>query len=118
MVSEKDMPIGNTIATFFNKLGGAISVSVAQNIFSNTLIDQLRNNVPGVSPAAVINAGATHVREAVAPRELRGVLKAYSEATQRTFILPIACAGLAFIVSLTMEWKSVKGNKLSVPKEN
>lgn len=115
VLDEKDMPIGNAVAIFFNTLGGAISISIAQNIFSNTLLKQLPKDAPGVNPLKVVNAGATHIREVVAKAQLPGVLTAFDKAITTAFILPIAVAGLAFLSSLLMEWKSVKGKKLGVP---
>lgn len=84
---------------FFNSLGGAISISIAQNLFSNALTSELVEYAPGVNPATVIAAGATHVREVVSAAQLPGALKAYDGAITRTFILPIATSGLAFIIS-------------------
>ncbi|KAI4819857.1 putative major facilitator superfamily transporter [Aureobasidium sp. EXF-8845] len=112
VLEEKDMPSGNAIAIFFNSLGGAISISIAQNIFANTLVKDIIKNAPGVNPAAVISAGATHVREVVSAAELPGVLAAYSNAVTTAFIVPIATSGLAFIVSLFIEWKSIKGKNI------
>ncbi len=112
VLDEKDMPIGNAVAIFFNTLGGAISISVAQNIFSNTLLKQLRENVPQINPVRVISAGATHIRDVVPPRLLPDVLLSFDKAVTTAFILPIAVSGLAALSSLLMEWKSVKGKSL------
>ncbi|KAI9751495.1 MAG: hypothetical protein M1835_001212 [Candelina submexicana] len=112
VLNSKDMPTGNALAIFFNSLGGAIAISVAQNIFSNTLIKQIPIHAPGVNTAAIIAAGATHVKEVTPPKSLAGVLQAYSIAVDRAFTMPIAVGGIAFIFSLFVEWKSVKGKKL------
>ena len=114
VLSKKDMPIGNAVGIFFNSLGGAISISIAQNIFSNTLIKQIPKLAPRVNPQMVIAAGATHVREVVPKESLPGVLEAYNRAVTSSFILAIACGGLAFCVSWLFEWKSVKGKKLEI----
>ena len=100
VLNAKDMPTGNALAIFFNSLGGSISISIAQNIFSNTLVQQLPLRAPGVNPATIIGAGATHVREVTPPEQLSGVLQAYDMAVTRALILPIAVGGLAFIASL------------------
>lgn len=100
------------VAIFFNTLGGSISISIAQNIFSNTLVKQLPIQAPTVNLRTIIAAGATHVREVVTPAQLPGVLLAYNQAVTSTFILPIAVGGLAALSSLLMEWKSVKGKSL------
>lgn len=114
VLSKKDMPSGNAVAIFFNTLGGAISISVAQNIFSNTLVKQIPEYAPNVDPSVIISAGATNVQSVTPPADLPGVLEAYNVAVTRTFILPIACAGLACLCSLLFEWKSVKGKKLEM----
>ena len=41
VLPAKDMPTGNSLAVFFNSLGGAIAISIAQNIFANTLVKEL-----------------------------------------------------------------------------
>jgi len=76
------------------------------------LIKQLPKDAPGVDPAQIIGAGATHIRKITTPQQLPGILIAYDKAITTAFILPIATAGLAFLSSLAMEWKSVKGKKL------
>lgn len=114
VLPEKDMPIGNAVAIFFNTLGGAISVSIAQNIFSNTLVQQLPKLAPDVDVRAVVAAGATHIRQVVRPEQLNGVLWSYNKAVTTAFVLPIAVGGIALLSSLLMEWKSVKGKKLQM----
>jgi hypothetical protein len=112
VLNEKDMPTGNAIAIFTNSLGGAVSVSAAQNIFSNQLVDQLQEKVPQIPAQLVVAAGATRVDQVVPAKLLPGALEAYNSAVTTAFILPIACAGVAFLVSWGFEWKSVKGKKL------
>ncbi len=112
VLPEKDMPVGNAVAIFFNTLGGAISISIAQNIFSNTLVKELPKHAPTVNPRLIVAAGATHFRDVLKPEQLAGVLQSYDIAVTTAFILPIAVGGLAAISSLLMEWKSVKGVSL------
>ncbi|KAI9754653.1 MAG: hypothetical protein M4579_004616 [Chaenotheca gracillima] len=112
VLNSKDMPTGNAIAIFFNSLGGAISISIAQNIFSNTLTQEIPKLTTGIDPATIIAAGATHVREVTPAAQLDGVLLAYDLAIKKAFILPIVVGGLALVASFFVEWKSVKGKKL------
>ena len=114
VLNKKDMPSGNAVAIFFNSLGGAIAISIAQNIFSNTLISQIPKLTRNVDPAVIVGAGATNIRAVTPPEELPGVLEAYNVAVASTFILPIACAGVACLCSLLFEWRSVKGKKLEM----
>ncbi|KIW67751.1 hypothetical protein PV04_06981 [Phialophora macrospora] len=114
VLSKKDMPVGNAVAIFFNSLGGAISISIAQNIFSNTLIKEIPRHTQGVNPWTIVMAGATHIREVTPPAQLQGVLYAYNIAVTHSYILSIACSSIAFLFSLGFEWKSVKGKKLEM----
>ncbi|KIV78873.1 hypothetical protein PV11_06479 [Exophiala sideris] len=114
VLKRKDMPVGNAVAIFFNSLGGAISISIAQNIFSNGLVKEIPKYTTGVNPQTIINAGATHIREVTPASQLVGVLTAYNIAVTNAYILSIACASIAFLFSLGFEWKTVKGKKLEM----
>ncbi|ORY13473.1 major facilitator superfamily domain-containing protein [Clohesyomyces aquaticus] len=112
VASEKDMPTANACVMFFNSLGGAIAISIAQNIFVNSLSSEILKRAPGVDPRIVIGAGATHVRQVVPKEMLTRVLEAYTKAIDNAFTLAIATAGIAVFVSFFMEMRSVKGKKL------
>ncbi|OAK95148.1 MFS general substrate transporter [Phaeosphaeriaceae sp. SRC1lsM3a] len=112
VASQEDMPTANALVMFFNSLGGAISISIAQNIFVNSLKREVPKHAPGLDPQIVLGAGATFVRKVVPQNLLEGVLVAYTSAIVSAFILSIALGSLAFLVSLALEWKSVKGKGL------
>jgi hypothetical protein len=112
VLPPKEMPSGNAVAIFFNSLGGAISLSIASNIFDNTLKRDLPGAGGGLDPATVLQAGGTALRNLVPAQFLPEVLFAYNKALTTAFILPIAVACLSFLSSLLFEWKSVKGIKL------
>ena len=104
----------DALTIFFNSLGGALAISIAQNIFSNTLAQELVKLAPSLNPATIIAAGATHVADVTPPALLPAVLQAYDIAVTRAYTLSIATGCIAFICSFFMEWKSVKGKKLSM----
>jgi len=112
VASEKDMPTANALVMFFNSLGGAISISIAQNIFVNTLAREVPKHAAGLDPKVVLNAGATYIKYVVPPEQLPGVQVAYTKAIVTAFIVAIAVGILAFFTSFGMEWKSVKGKKI------
>lgn len=114
VLSKKDMPVGNGIAIFFNSLGGAISISIAQNIFANSLVKEIPKYAPGLDPQVLLMAGATNVRKVVPEAMLEGVLIGYNKAVTNAYILAIACGGCAVVASVLFEWKSVKGKKLAM----
>ena len=45
-LSRTDMPIGNATPVFFNSLGGAVPISVAQSTFGNNLFEEVPKHVP------------------------------------------------------------------------
>lgn len=112
VTNEKDMPTANACVMFFNSLGGALSISIAQNIFVNTLAKQIPRYVPGFDPTIIAHAGATNLRKVVPPNLLPAILEGYNRSIVTAFILAIATASIAFFVSLGMEQKSVKGKKI------
>ena len=114
VLSKKDMPVGNGIAIFFNSLGGALSISIAQNIFANSLVKEIPKYAPGLDPQVLLMAGATNIRKVVPPELLQGVLEGYNKSVTNSYILSIACGGLAVLCCALFEWKSVKGKKFEM----
>jgi hypothetical protein len=112
VLSSRDMPTGNSLAIFFNSLGGAISISIAQNIFQNGLVENLPIYAPNIPPSAVISAGASYLRDLIPEQVLQGVLKAYMIALDQAFVLPIAVGGIAAGCALFVEARSIKNIKL------
>lgn len=108
----RDMPTANACVLFFNSLGGALSVSIAQNIFVNTLVKEMPKYVAGFDRQMLAQAGAMDLRAVVPAKLLPGVLHGYNTAIVTAFILAIACSSVAFLVSLCMEQRSVKGSKV------
>ncbi|KAJ7174071.1 major facilitator superfamily domain-containing protein [Mycena crocata] len=108
VLSLEDIPVGTSLVMLMESLGGAIFVSVGQNIFSNQLISGLTSRVPGVDPASVLNAGATSLRNSVDAQYLPSVLSVYNQALVSAFYVSIAMAGLSLVGALAIEWESVK----------
>lgn len=79
--------------------GGAIFLAVAQNIFSNTLIQGTLSSVSGVNPQMVINAGATDLRNALTPDQLPKVLTIFMNSLKDAFVVPIALTGVGFFLT-------------------
>jgi len=114
VASQKDMPTANACVMFFNSLGGALSISIAQNIFVNTLGKEIPRYASGLDARIIANAGATNLRQVVSKEQLPGVLEGYNKSIVTAFTLAIATSAIAFFVSLGMEQKSVKGKKIEM----
>jgi hypothetical protein len=78
-------------------------VTVAQSIFSNKIIEGVAVNVPGVDPLEVIHSGATALQSKLSAEQFAGVLTVFMASLQDAFILPIALAGVAFILALFVD---------------
>lgn len=111
ILDVEDLPTGNALLVFYQALGGALAVSVAQNILSNELLARLKALPQIQDSQAIVAAGATNIAK-VAPGDLAlVVVDAYSYALSKTFILPVTAAGMAFLCSLGMEWKTFTKKK-------
>lgn len=108
----EDVPVGTSLIIFMQTLGGALFISVAQNIFTNRLVSNLLEKVPTLDPLIVLQTGATSLKDAVNADLLPDVLLAYNDALTQTFYVSLALAALSIFGSAGIEWKSVKGKKI------
>jgi hypothetical protein len=105
-----DTPTGTAALIFFQTLGGAIMISVAQNVFQNRLVSNLEATFPGLDLSMLLgNTGATNLKDVVPSEYLPQVLVAFNKALASTFYVGAAMASLSIFGSLGIEWKSVKG---------
>jgi len=107
-----DVPVGTACISFFQSLGGALFVSVAQTVFQNGLIAGIAEYAPELDPAIFLHSGATAIRglleELHQEDALEGVLKAYVLGLSHCFWITVACALAAFVCACCLQWKSVK----------
>ena len=94
--------------------GGALFISVGQNIFTNKLLTNLKHIVPGIDPALVLKTGATSLKDVIPSKYYGGVLIAYNDAIQNVFYVAVAMAVLSAFGAVFVEWKSVKGKKIAM----
>lgn len=105
----EQIPIATAAVTCFQSLGGAVFVSIGNSILSNDLrrVSQA-HELPGIDIEAVIAAGATKFRSMIAPADLPAMIAVYNAALQKVFVAAVPLAGLAFVSTLLLEWRSVK----------
>lgn len=109
-----DVSIGTSVVLFLQIFGGAIFTSVAQNLFTNTLVERIvALEIPGFDPSDIVSAGATNLRNIVEPQYLAEVLVEYNAAILKTFQLGLILACLSVLGSVGVEWRSVKGKKVA-----
>ena len=106
-----DIPIGTATLLFIQLLGGAIFVSVGNNIFNTRLVKNLLRDVPNVNPQAIIAAGATNLRRVTTPQDFHGVQLAYNDAIIKTFQIALIVGCIGAIGAAFVEWRSVKAEQ-------
>ncbi|KAH0833590.1 putative HC-toxin efflux carrier TOXA [Fonsecaea pedrosoi] len=106
-LARKDVATGASMMFFAQTLGGSIFVSVANNIFDNTLASDLEK-IPGVNADVVTHVGATDLRGIVPPPLLHSVLVAYNDALRTAFYVGVAASAATILGALAMEWKNLK----------
>jgi MFS family permease len=104
----KDVPTGTAVLIFLQTLGGALFVSVGQNIFSNKLVEGLATYASGINPLIVLSTGATSIQEATPPQYREGVTIAYNDALTHAFTVATAMAAISLLGAVFVEFKSVK----------
>ncbi|SCO82671.1 related to transporter (major facilitator superfamily) [Fusarium oxysporum] len=110
----KDVSIGTAMVMFVQMLGGALFVSVAQNLFTNQLVKNLMAlGIPNLHPEVIVHAGATSLRSMIDPEALPQVLTAYNAALVKTFELALIIRFLSILGALGVKWKSVKGKEVA-----
>jgi hypothetical protein len=114
VLPKADIPTGTALAMFSQTLGGALFISVAQNVFTNSLLKNVRAAVPGLDPAVVLGAGATELQNLIPEQFLGAVQVAYNGALVNTFYVAVATSVLSVVGAVFFEWKSVKGKKIEM----
>ncbi|GES65959.1 MFS toxin efflux pump [Aspergillus terreus] len=109
----EDIPTGSAVIMFFQTLGGALFIAVAQSVFQNGLIEGIVEYAPKVNPADIVKAGATEMREVLIrlhlEDQLSGVIDAYLSGLKDTYRVALALFLVSFVASCFFEWRSVKG---------
>jgi hypothetical protein len=109
-LAREDVPLGTALGFFMQQLGGALFLSVGQNLFSNQLVKQL-SGIAGLDTDAIINTGATDLQKIVPTKDLATVVGAYSYALTRVLVLSAALSAAMILGAVCVEWKSIKKAK-------
>ncbi|KAL4736631.1 major facilitator superfamily domain-containing protein [Aspergillus similis] len=112
-----DIPQGTAAVMFFQTLGGALFIAVAQSLFQNGLIEGVVKYAPSVDPGAIVKAGATEMRHVLEELgqldQLENVILAFLDGLRDTYRLSLALFLAAFVVGCFFEWRSVKEGEKS-----
>lgn len=111
VLPHKEIPMGVALVFFCQQLGGAIIVSVGQNVLNTKLIDGITGIVDNLDRQKIIDAGATRLRDVVPAADMPAVLEKYNLALRWVYIVGTIMAALSALGSFTLEWRSVKNGK-------
>ena len=114
VLPKADVPIGTAVAMFSQTLGGALFISVAQNIFTSSLLRKVTAAVPSISPALILSTGATELQNKIDPEFLPAVKVAYNGALVDTFYVAVAVSVASIVGAVAFEWKSIKGKNIEM----
>ena len=111
----EDVPIGTACIIFFQTLGGALFIAVAQTVFQNGIVRAAKELVPDIDPLLLLATGATQLRDVLTKigkqDELPLVLKVYMAGLKDAFRVSVGLASAAVLTTVFVEWKSIKSEK-------
>ncbi|KFA60621.1 hypothetical protein S40285_07940 [Stachybotrys chlorohalonatus IBT 40285] len=104
-----EIAIGTAAVVACQSFGGAVFISVGNNIFQNHIIQQADGiDLSGVDIRMLVESGATAFRNVVSPEDLPGMIRLYNDSLRQVFIATIPLTGLALVACLFMEWRNVR----------
>jgi hypothetical protein len=105
-----DIPSGIALLCFSENFGGAVFVSVAQNLWANRLASKLQS-IAGIDPDQVVNTGATELTSLTEdPETLKAIRIAYNDALSQPFLVALILLCIAAIGTVGVDWISIKQN--------
>ncbi|KAM5360084.1 hypothetical protein ACJZ2D_013995 [Fusarium nematophilum] len=105
---ESDLASNTAILLFFQTVGGAFLIAVAQTSFLQTMLKQMREMAPQVSQSQLVQTGATEIRHVFDENVTLLVIRSYMDGLKVAFALVIAASGVAFAVSLGSRWSKLE----------
>jgi hypothetical protein len=110
-LNVKIIPIGMACVLFFETLGVTLSIAISRVVFENGVVRGVRTFVPDLDPRALLEIGATEIRDALArlgmEDKLDATLRAYMVGLVDTFRMVQECAVGAVIASWLLKWKKL-----------
>lgn len=110
VIVSLDRPLANALVSLFQALGGALGLSIAENVFQTSLIERL-DKIQNINVTSIIASGGTGLETIVSPSQLDPVRNAFSGAVANAFLVSVGAAGAAFVTSLAMEWRRIGAKK-------
>lgn len=116
-LEEEDVPTGSAMMFFAQSLGGAIMLSVANNIFDNQLLSglvALQEEGLNINARDIIMEGATDFRHFTATSALPAILEVYNLSIRHAFYIATGTAAAACLGAGLMQWRRLKHTSTAV----
>ncbi|CAI6301863.1 unnamed protein product [Periconia digitata] len=109
VLAEKDITIGVSFIVFVQNLGGALFISIAQSIFTDSLATQL-SKIPGLhlSREQIVSMGATNIKHLVSKDMVGMLAEGYRVAIRNVFYMGLVLSCLSMVGAVVVEWRSIK----------
>lgn len=117
VLPEADATLGISITLFAQNFGGALFISVAQQVFSSKVLAGLQDKVPGLNPETIQNLGLVDLGHSSFATGSQDVIPALENAFIQTWYIAVVLSCLTVVFSLLMEWRSVKETNASPPAQ-
>lgn len=101
LVPADDMPAATALTLFIENSGTMFGIASCEAAFTSGLLSSLRANLPGVDARAVLDAGATQIRNVFSGSDLDEILASYLHGCRTGHLIPVACGAVAAAISLS-----------------
>ncbi|KAF2148175.1 putative MFS multidrug transporter [Myriangium duriaei CBS 260.36] len=102
------IPTAMSLIVFSSTIGGALFLSLADTIITNSLRSLLPRFVPIAEADSIIDAGIYNFRQVATSQTLPGVLEAFARSIDRVFYMATALALLSFLFAWGMGWYDIR----------
>lgn len=112
-VQSHEIAVATSLVVFSQNLSGAVSLSLAEVIFSSRLRHFLSLHVPGVDVESLTQAGAAaaDIQDSVPSALLPAVRLAYSDTFDNVMYLATGFACVTFLSATAMRWVQINARK-------
>lgn len=111
VLPDSQVAVGMAVMMFLQGLMGSIIISIANTIFDNSLLSEIRSRAPSANAEAVLAAGATAFRKVVSVEQLPSVLEAYAISFDRVFYFVTGLTAMTFVTAWGLGWRDVRKKK-------
>ncbi|KAL2757250.1 hypothetical protein ACRALDRAFT_1029186 [Sodiomyces alcalophilus JCM 7366] len=104
----RDVPTGTAVMVFVQGFGSTMFLTVGNTVFNNLLQEGVRDNVPMLDPALVVQLSAESLLEMLDPEWRPALQTVYNSALTRCFFISAVAAAASFVGSSLIEWRNIK----------